>query len=162
MRVKDLCMIALIATLEYIVFTYFSYILYLECITFTIMMIALYFNTKIAITSSLVFTLLNCLNMGISPWSMMYLLVYPLYSLVISLGKKLIKQKVQYVIITCTLLSFLTGQLLQLPYLLVSKNITYLYLLAGLKTSLIQAILSGIFTSICYHKTAKVLQRWER
>lgn len=162
MRVRDLCLIALIATLEYVVFTSFSYILYLECITFTIMMIALYFNRKIAITSSLVFTILNCLNMGITPWSMMYLLIYPLYSLVISLAKNVIKQKVLYAIITCTLLSFLTGQLLQLPYMLVSKNITYLYLFAGLKTSVIQAIISCLFTRICYNKTANVLQRWER
>lgn len=46
MKARELCFIAVIASIEAVVFTSFSFILYLECITFTIVVFAMTFQTR--------------------------------------------------------------------------------------------------------------------
>jgi len=83
MKARELCFIAVIASIEAVVFTSFSFILYLECITFTIVVFAMTFQTRHAVLGAVVFTILNLSTQGVAPWSMMYCLIYPLYSLFI-------------------------------------------------------------------------------
>ena len=83
MNVRELCFIAVIASIEAVVFTSFSFILYVECITFTIVLFAMTFSTKQAVLGAVAFTVLNLSVQGVTPWSLMYCLIYPLYSLVI-------------------------------------------------------------------------------
>lgn len=159
LNVRELCLISLLGALEFVIFTSFSTILYLECITFTIVVVALNFPRKIAILSSLVFTLVNLGVMGVTPWSLLYALIYPCYSLLIASSKSLIKGKIGLIALSCAFLSFLTGQLLELPYLLVSKKVTMAYMIVGMKTSFIQGTMSGLFTRLCYPGVARVINR---
>jgi len=65
-------------------------------------------------------------------------------------------------VFTCGFLSFLTGQLVQLPFMLISEKITVIYVLMGLKTSLIQGFMSMALCAICYKPIAAVLNHMER
>ena len=162
MKVKELCFIAVIAAIESVVFTSFSFVLYLECITLTIVLFAMVFKTRQAVLGAIVFGLLNLTVQGVAPWSIMYLLIYPTYSLLISLSKNYLSKHFIILCIVCGLLSFSTGQLVQLPFMLISKHITFYYILAGLKTSLIQGIVVGISCFICYKPIYMVLKPIER
>ena len=92
MKVKDLCLIAAMAAIEMVVFTSFSFVLYLECITFTIILFAMTFTRKQAVFAAIVFTILNLSIQGVTPWSMMYCLIYPLYSFLIATLRPFFKQ----------------------------------------------------------------------
>lgn len=162
MKVKELCMIAVMAAIEQIVFTSFSFILYLECITFTIVVFAMVFQTKSAVLASIVFVLLNFTIQGVTPWTCMYALIYPSYSLLIGLSKNFLQKHLFVLAILCGFFSFLTGQLLQLPFMLFSRNITILYIIVGLKTSLIQMVIAATTCFVCYQPVYKVLKFIER
>lgn len=162
LKVRELCFISLLGALEFVVFTSFSQILYLECITFVIVVVALNFSRKTAVFSSLIFTIVNLGVMGVTPWSLLYILIYPTYSLILSILSRIINKYAWSVIAVCGMLSFLTGQLMELPYLLVSKNVTIAYLIVGLKTSLLQGIVSALFCALCYQSIVKVLKRLEK
>ena len=71
MNVRELCFIAVIASIEAVVFTSFSFILYVECITFTIVLFAMTFSTKQAVLGAVAFTVLNLSVQGVTPWSLM-------------------------------------------------------------------------------------------
>lgn len=155
-------MIAVMAAIEQIVFTSFSFILYLECITFTIVVFAMVFQTKQAVLASVVFALLNFTIQGITLWTCMYLLIYPSYSLVIGVSKSFLQKHFFVLVFLCGFFSFLTGQLLQLPFMLFSSKITMLYILVGLKTSLIQMAMASTTCFLCYQPVYKVLKFIER
>ena len=158
MKVRELCFIAIMAAIEMVVFTSFSFVLYLEFITFTIIVFAMVFSKRAAIFSSIVFGMLNMiLIQGITPWSICYLLIYPCYSWMISSFKKYLSCHFMVLCLACGFFSFLSGQLLQLPFLLFSKYVTVFYLIIGLKTSLIQGTISGISCFILYKPISKVL-----
>ena len=106
------------AALELLIFTSFSYILYLECITFTLVVFALIFPRKQAVLAAFVFTTLNMMIQGVTPWSFMYLLLYPLYSLVISVFAKCLKRHFLLAAFLCGLFSFVPGICLILAFLL--------------------------------------------
>lgn len=161
MRVKELCYIAVIGALEFVVFTSFSFVLYLECITLTVLLFSMCFQRRQAVLGAIVFGIINLSMQGVTPWSMMYLLVYPLYSLLIGTLKPFLSRHFIVLVILCGCLSFLTGQLLQLPFMMFSKTITIVYLIAGFKTSLIQGIISGISCFVCYKPIYIVLQKIE-
>lgn len=157
MAVKKISTIAFLAAIQFIVFTSFSSILYLECITLTTVVFAMTFTRGESVLASICFCTLNFLIQGVTPWSLMYLLIFPSYSLLISLTKNLLKQHFILLVITCGVLSFLTGQLVQIPFLLVSKTITSLYLLLGFKTSLFQGVLSGWICFFLYKPIEKII-----
>lgn len=161
LNVRDLCIISLLAALEFVVFSSFTNVLYLECITFVICVVALNFSRKVAVLSALTFTILNLLTMGVTPWSLLYVVIYSGYSLFLSLIKEKVRNHVWIIACLCGFLSFLTGQILQLPFLLVSKKVTIAYLIIGLKTSFLQGIINVGFTFLCYPHIAKVVSRWE-
>lgn len=158
MKVKELCFIAVIAAIEFIVFTSFSFVLYLECITITIILFATIFSTKQAVLGSLIFSLVNLVMQGVTPWSIMYVLIYPTYSLFIGIFKNYLNKHFIILCILCGILSFLTGQLVQIPFILISKHITIYYILAGLKVSIPQGIITGSFCFLCYKPLYAVLQ----
>jgi len=81
MSTKRLCRIAILAALEFVIFYSLSNILYIEAITLTIITVALALDKSEAILSSIVFGCILILYMGLTPWTIMYLMIYPLYSL---------------------------------------------------------------------------------
>lgn len=163
MNVRELCWIGCMAAVEMIVFSSFSFILYIEFITFTVVIFAMIFSRRMAILSSVVFGILNMiLIQGITPWSIGYLIIYPMYSLIISSFKPILRNHFILLCIVCGFFSFLTGQLLQLPFMLFSKYLTIFYIIAGLKTSLIQGMVSSISCMVLYKPTERVLKIIER
>ena len=106
MKVKDLCLIAAMAAIEMVVFTSFSFVLYLECITFTIILFAMTFTRKQAVFAAIVFTILNLSIQGVTPWSMMYCLIYPLYSFLIATLRPFLNKHFLCLVFLCALLSF--------------------------------------------------------
>ena len=76
--------------------------------------------------------------------------------------KPVLKDHVLGYSLLCGLLSFMTGQLLQLPYMLVSSKVTAFYLLAGLKTSLIQGGLSAVLCFVLFQPLRVALEKIER
>lgn len=162
MKARELCYIAVIAAIESVVFTSFSFVLYLECITLTIVLFAMTFETRQAVLGAVVFTIVNLCMQGITPWSMMYCFIYPAYSLFIGISKQFFHKHFLLLCIVCGCLSFLTGQLLQIPFLLVSSKITLLYIITGLKTSLLQGCLSGLCCMFCYQPIYAVLKQITR
>ncbi|MCI9292243.1 MAG: cytochrome b [Erysipelotrichaceae bacterium] len=144
MKARQLTQIAFMAAIMVCVFQLCSNILYLELITFTIVLFASVFQKKTAIVSCIVFALLNMMVMGITLWTLLYLMIYPLYAWIIASWKLFLMKHPLCLCIVCGCLSFLCGQLLDLPFLLFGKQATLVYVLMGLKTSLIQGILSFV------------------
>lgn len=162
MKAKELCYIATMAAIETIMFTTFSYILYLECITFTIVLFGMVFRMKQSVLASFGFTVLVLCIQGVTPWTLLYCLVYPTYSFILGVIKKHIRGHIIILSTVCGLFSFCTGQILQLPYIIASETLALAYFIIGLKTSLIQGILSFILCYICYKPIFVVLSKIER
>ena len=137
MSVRQLVQAALLGALELVVFAAFSGILYLEAVTFTIVCVALCLDRRIAVLS--------------------YLAIYPLYSLGVSCLRTRQMTSLQAALVTGCL-SFLTGQLLQIPWMLFSRVLAAGYLLLGLQTSLIQGVLSVILTLCLFRPVCAVLK----
>lgn len=159
LKVYDLCLIALLASLEYVVFVSFSNILYLELITFTICLFAVSFRSEQAFFASVVFGSIMLIFNGVNFWNMMYLFIYPIYSLLISMMRRWFLRFPWLLCLICGIFSFLTGQLLQLPFMLFSKNLTMIYLVMGLKTSFLQGILSFIACWLLFKPCYEVLKK---
>ena len=160
--VKQLCVISIIACIEAVVFTSFSQLLYLEAITLTVLMFAVVFDKRISLMGALVYGLVNMVINGITPWTFMYFLIYPCYTLIVIAMKPVLKDCILGYSVLCGVLSFMTGQFLQLPYLLFSEKVTAFYLLAGLKTSVIQAGLSAVSCFVLFQPLRVVLEKIER
>lgn len=161
MNPKEITRVAFMAASLVCVFQLFAQVLYLELITFTIVLYATLFPRKEAVLACVVFGLLNMCQMGITPWSLLYLIIYPCYAVMLSCGKRIWKAHPLFLCLMCAFLSFLSGQLLDLPYLLLGKQITILYILMGLKTSMVQGLLSFLVCLLLYdplyHKLLRLL-----
>ena len=162
LTVKELCVISIMACIEASVFNLFSQILYLEGITLTVVLFASVFKRRTAVLAAIVYGSVNMVINGITPWSVMYLLIYPSYSLFVSAVNPIVKHHLIPWCCICAFLSFLTGQLLEIPFLLVSEKVTIFYLLTGLKTSLIQGGLSAVLCFLTFQPLRAVLERIER
>ena len=162
LSVKEVCVISIMACIEAVVFTVFSQVLYLEGITLTVMLFAAVFKKRTAFLAAVVYGFVNMVLNGVTPWTFMYLLVYSSYTLIVCALKPVLKNHLIGWCILCGMLSFLTGQLLEIPYLLISKKVTAIYLLTGLKTSLIQGGLSAVLCFLTFRPLRGVLERIER
>ena len=147
MSVRRLVVIAFTAAIQYICFSSFSFILYLEVITFITVSFAMVFPRYDAILASLIFTMVNLLTMGFTPWTFMYLLIYPVYSFITASLSGILYRRFCLLVILCGLFSFLTGQLVQIPFMLFSKHITVYYIISGLRVSVPQGFMAA---ALCY------------
>jgi len=68
----------------------------------------------------------------------MYIIIYPLFALLLKLFKKLLSKSTYYVAIFAFIMALLVGNLIDLPMLLFSKAVTIAYIIIGFKTTLIQ------------------------
>lgn len=162
MKTRELTRIAFMGALMCCVFQLFSSILYLELITFTIVVFSCSCPRKEAVLACVVFALLNMLFMGINPWTMMYLVIYPVYALILTSAKGVLLKHRLLLYGMCGVLSFLTGQLLDVPFLLFSSKVTLLYILIGLRTSLVQGIISFVACMFLFdplHKRIKEIMK---
>lgn len=159
MNVRQMAHIALMGAILYAVFQAFSNILYLEMITFTILCFAHVFTRKEVVISCVLFACIQILLNGLTLWNVAYLLIFPLYGWIFSKSRDLLKNRLWANALLSGFFSFLTGQLVDLPFLLFSKTVTMLYMLMGLKTSLIQGCLTFIVTLFLWEPVTHVLKR---
>lgn len=162
MSVRLLVRSAVLGALELVVFTAFSGILYLEAVTLTVVSVACCLDRRTAVLSSVCFCVLNMLLIqGVTPWSLMYLGVYPVYSLIV---RRLCRQGMDRLKAAALtgVLSFLTGQILQIPWLLFSGVLAAGYLLVGLQTSLVQGALSAAMAWVLFEPLCRVLRHLSR
>lgn len=162
MTTKSLARTAMLAAFLFVCFTSFSFVLYLEVITIMIVLIALVFPKREAMLAILVFTILNMTIQGITIWSLLYVFVYAMYgSIVLSLRKYLLNHEYRVMAIV-GIFALCTGLILDLPFFLFSKELTYMYLLLGLQTSIVQGVLGCLQVLLFYKPLVKVFQRVER
>ncbi|MEA4875341.1 cytochrome B [Anaerorhabdus sp.] len=161
MSVRTLTRIAIMASIQSAIFTIFSQVLYLEGITFTVCLFACVFKKEEVVFASFIFAMVNMLVQGISIWTMMYAIIYPTYSFIIASFKNFWLKKPMALVAACGILSFATGQLLDLPFILFAKEITIFYIILGLKTSIIQGCLSAFMCLLIFEPCLKVLQKIE-
>ncbi len=162
MKMRDFTKVAIMASLQSVVFLIFSQVLYLEGITFVVCLFACVFKKEEAVLSAFIFGMLNMILQGMTIWTMMYVIIYPTYSFLVATGKPIWKKHPLSLVMICGFFSFLTGQLLELPFLLFSQEVTVFYLLIGLKTSIIQGCLSAMLCLLLFDPCYKVLEKIER
>lgn len=162
MPTRSIARTAMLAAFLFVCFTSFSLILYLEVITIMIVLTALVFPKREALLAILVFTILNMTIQGITIWSLLYVVVYLSYGLFVSTFKKYLLGHEYRVMAIVGIFAFSTGMILDLPFFLFSKELTYLYLILGLQTSIIQAVLGCLQVLVFYKPLVKVFQRVER
>lgn len=161
MSVQKITKIAILASIQSVVFLIFSQVLYLEGITFVVCLFACAFDREEAVFASLTFGFVTMFIQGVTIWTMMYALIYPIYSFVLSLQKNYLVKHPLVLMGWCGFFSFLTGQLLEIPFLLFSKEVTIFYLILGLKTSVIQGFLSAILCVLLFEPCYKILKKIE-
>lgn len=161
MSVKQLTRIAFLGSLMYIVFQSFSGFLYIEMITFTICSFSMVFSRKEVVIAAFLFGVIQILFHGLMFWNVMYILIYPIYAYICSTYRSFFMQHKIGFYMVGGFFSFLTGQLVELPFLLVSKKVTIIYMLMGLKTSLIQGCVTFLEFLMLHDPVHRVLKRIE-
>lgn len=162
MSVKQLTRIAFLGSLLYIVFHSFSNFLYIEMITFTLCSFSLVFSRKEVVIASFLFGMIQILFHGLMFWNVMYILIYPTYAYLCATYRSFfMRHKIGFYMIG-GFFSFLTGQLVELPFLLVSKKVTLIYMLMGLKTSLIQGCITFLEFLMLHDPVQQLLERIEQ
>lgn len=159
MNTRQITKIAFMAATLICVFQLFANVLYLEGITFTVVLYGTCFKRKEAVLACVIFACLNFCFIGITPWSCMYLLIYPGYAYLVTCMRGMFDLHPICLPIICGFFAFLSGQLLDLPFLLFSREVTILYWFMGLKTSLIQGILGFLQCVLLYDPLARQLHR---
>ena len=159
MTTRQLTRITMMACLMMAIFEIFANILYLELITFTILVFALTFPRKEVVSAAALFAVLHMLMAGITPWSIGYLIMYPIYACCFSYAGNWLLAHPRWIPLTCGIASLLAGQLMDLPFLLFSTKVTIFYIITGLKTSLIQGTLSFLATLFLWEPVVNVLKQ---
>ena len=162
MKTKELTISAMLTMVLYGAYILFSQVLYLEAVTFVTLLIALLFPLKISVLAAFSFGILNILLNGLFPWTIMYLILFPLYMLIGNKLKNKILSSELMMVIVVFLFSFLLGQLVDLPFVLFSGKLTAIYLLLGFKTSLIQGFISAMLANFLFKKAYDRIYRYLR
>ena len=125
----------------------------------SLLLFALVFERREVIAAAGIFALLQLLLHGIMLWNIAYLIIFPTYALLFSLSRNWLRKHEGIIPFYCACFSFLCGQLVDLPFLLFDARVTMLYVLMGMKTSLIQAGLTFIAALFLYEPLFHVLTR---
>ena len=159
MSIKRISLCAILAALLFVIYMSFSQILYLEFVTFTIVLFALNIPKWDNVWIVCVFVCLIWLVYGIGPWSLMYMIVYPGFTIILSLLKPLIKKHIYLIALLAFIIGLLAGNLIDLPFLLISKEVTVVYILMGIKTTIIQGLIAFITVLLIYQPLANNLEK---
>lgn len=161
MSTRRLTQCAVLASILYIVYFMGSFVAYFELVSFIILLYGTTLSKKVSWFSVVVFCILVMLTKGIAPWSVMYLLVLPQYALIYNALSKWNKSEYVYALVG-TILSFIMGTIIDLPYLLTAglgAKSLLVTLLLGFQVSIGNAICTLIATLFLYKNISKVLKR---
>ncbi|MFV0498466.1 MAG: hypothetical protein ACK5NF_00280 [Bacilli bacterium] len=150
MKIKSMSLNAMLSAMLFTIYFIFSQILYLEFVCFTIIILSMTLPKFHSVIVSVIFVFLVWLSYGIGVWTIMYIIIYPGFAFMLSLIKDQIKNKLSLVATCGFIMALLVGNLIDLPMLLFSKEITIMYVILGLKTTLIQATICCVSLILFY------------
>ena len=159
MNIKRLCTNAILASMLFAIYFIFSQILYLEFVTFTVILLSLNLPKWNSLWIVITFVLLVWLSYGIATWSLMYIIIYPGFVLILRLLSKQLKDRLYLIATFAFFMGFLVGNLIDLPFLLFSKEVTIMYVIVGFQTTLIQGGIAFLSILLLYEPIAKQLNR---
>lgn len=162
LTVREMARCAVLGTLFYIVFHLFSNVLYVEGITLTLFVCAQVFKRKEVLAGTMVFALLQLFFHGFMIWNMAYAVIFPLYALWFCSLNRLAAKHEWVAWAAGTLAAFLLGQLVDLPFLVFGKTVTIVYILLGMKTSLIQAGVVFLEFLFLYEPMVRIMKKIAR
>jgi len=159
MSIKKICANALLASLLFALYFIFSQILYLEFVTFTVILFALNLPRWNALWIVMTFVMLVWLSYGIATWSLMYIVIYPTFVIILKLLKKQLTGKLYLTAAFAFMMGLLVGNMVDLPFLLFSKEVTLMYIIMGFQTTLIQGGIAFLGILLLYEPLAKQLSK---
>ena len=162
MTVKEMTRVALLATLLFIIYSWGSMVLYVELFNFVILLYGVTFPKKQALLSVMLFCCLLILIYGIQLWTLMYVIVFPLYVLIYHhMGKRL---KSEYSLgILGFILAFLCGSFIDLPFMILSGmtwKVLWIRLLFGFQVSLGNGVSTFLATLFLYRPLSNILKKF--
>lgn len=141
MKTRELTTIGLLSALMYVIYTIGSGLLYFELLNFTILLYGVTFTRRTSFFSTLVFTLLVILTRGFGIWTIMYLLIFPIYALIYSYVGKFTASDYSLAALGF-FLALICGTLIDIPYIYMA-GLDYrglvVRLLLGLQVSIVNA-----------------------
>ncbi|MGM9987959.1 MAG: hypothetical protein ACI35O_12130 [Bacillaceae bacterium] len=161
MTIREITTTALLGALLYVVYTLGSFFLYAELFNFTILLYGTYLSRKQAWWAVMLFSILLILTRGLSPWSIVYTLIFPQYALIYSFVKN--KLKSEYALASLGFfLAFICGTLIDLPYIFMAdlgKEALILRFLMGFQASLGNGVCTFIATLFLLKPLGRALER---
>ncbi len=161
MSAKELTRVAVLAAILYCIYFLGSFFMYVELVGFIVLLYGVSLNKKTAYLAALVFTFLVMLTRGIAPWSFMYVVVFPQYTLIYHFLSKLTKSEYIYAIVGF-ILSFMTGTIIEIPYILMTGMVgqsLITYLILGFQVSLGNAACTFLATLFLLKPLRSLLQK---
>lgn len=161
MSTRDLTTTALLAAVLYIVYTLGSFVPYVELFNFMLVVYGVYFKRKQAWMATVLFALLLIITRGLSPWTMMYFLLFPQYVLIYSWLKGKTNSDIMFAI-AGGFFAFCCGTIIDLPYIVVSDlgyEALVARLLLGFQVSLGNLLCTFLATLYLLRPLGKVIER---
>jgi len=150
LKTKDITRISFLSSILVCVFLAFSQIMYLELVTTTLLLYSLNLEIRDSFMVALIFGAVLLLIFGIQSFSIMYMIIFPIFALIISFSKKLLNKNNWLIIIVGGLFSFLLGTLVDLPYILFSGKATYIYLIMGFQVGVVQGFATVVVLTLVF------------
>lgn len=161
MSAKEITRISVLAAILYSVYFLGSFFLYVELVGFIVLLYGISLDKKTSYLASLVFAFLVILTKGFGVWSLMYIVVFPQYSLIYYFLSRVTKSEYIYATVGF-ILSFLTGTIIELPYIFMSGmagKALIIYLLLGMQVSLGNGACTFLATLFLFKPLNKLLKK---
>lgn len=153
--------VSLLATLLFIIYSCGSMVMYVELFNFTVLLYSVTLPKKHAFLTVLLFCLLLLMVYGIQLWTLMYLLVFPSYTLLYHVFGKRFKSEYSLAVLGF-ILAFLCGTLIDLPFMMLSGmtwKALWIRLLLGFQVSLGNGLSTFLATLFLYQPLSKIIQK---
>ncbi len=161
MSVKEMTKVALLATLLFMIYSMGSMVMYVELFNFTVLLYGVSLTRRQSFGAVLIFSCLLVLVYGVQIWTLMYVLVFPTYTLVYHQVGKWTHS--EYVLASVGfILAFLCGTLIDLPFMLMSgltSKALIIRLILGFQVSLGNGICTFLATLFLFPSLSKLLTK---
>ncbi len=159
LKTQTLTRVAFAAALLVCVYYAFNQIVYLELVTATLLLYAVNFKTRDAFLISIVFSMVILIMYGPQSFAIMYMVIFPIYTLLSSLLRKVIVNHLIFAALYAGFFSFILGTLVDLPYLLLSGKATLIYLISGLQVGIPKAMATVVVIVFAFEPLNNILKQ---
>lgn len=159
LQTKEMTRIAFAAAILVCVYWAFSQILYIELVTTTLILYGLNFSKRDTFLIALVFSAVLVIMYGIQSFTIMYMVVFPIFGLLTSLLKRPLEKYLHFTAFYGGLFSFILGTLVDLPYLLFSGKSTFIYLITGLQVGIPKGFATIVVIVLAFEPLNNILKQ---